>query len=135
MKVQELRIGNLVYDNNNEVITVDALDEGGVNPYHPTDDLHVGSVEYDEVKPIPLTEEWLLDFGFCKNKNNDYWLGWITGYLELIPSKGFFYPQLVSIPELSNENEQRVPFRRIEFVHDLQNVIFALTGEELKLKP
>lgn len=58
MKVTELRIGNLVYPDASypEPITVCAKD------FEDTTYL----------KPIPLTEEWLLKFGF--KKINSTWL-------------------------------------------------------------
>jgi len=56
MKASELRIGNWVnYDGRNCTIQ------------EPTD-----LVDADEFEPIPLTEEWLLNFGFEKEEHLDY---------------------------------------------------------------
>jgi hypothetical protein len=70
-------------------------------------------------QPIPLTEEWLLRFGFEKDNElnfvkfsfkvhfwsscNSYMYGWIGGNIEL------------------------------KYVHQLQNLYFSLTGKELTI--
>jgi hypothetical protein len=71
--------------------------------------------------PIPLTEEWLLRFGFIDDYSTDSSVRlighrkgdfWITQRLKLITS------DIVSVD--------------VKHVHSLQNLYFALTGEELK---
>ena len=77
-------------------------------------------------QPIPLTEEWLLKFGFKKVK------GWgtyefyslHTGYLEFQFDKDGL--------GISIEN-QNLMLSHIKYVHQLQNLYFALTGEELTI--
>jgi len=82
-------------------------------------------------KPIPLTEEWLLKFGFTRQTapNN-------------LPCSDFgrfriYWPsnsKNASLHFRPNETEW-FPFiiNKIEYVHQLQNLYFALTGEELTL--
>ena len=73
--------------------------------------------------PIPLTEEWLVKLGFERNDEcleleiNDISLVWI-GYITL----NFNGTYII----LNNE---------IIYLHQLQNLYFALTGEELTLTP
>ena len=75
-------------------------------------------------EPIPLTEEWLLKFGF--NKTNE--------------SKDVEWYKLNNF-EVSTYNEgevvyfvyQHLVLRHIMNVHQLQNLYFALTGTELTL--
>jgi hypothetical protein len=77
-------------------------------------------------EPIPLTEEWLLKFGFK-------WKGLIAKgrYLTLFTpcGKAIVYKEShfiftgVTIEVQTN------------YLHQLQNLYFALTGEELILKP
>lgn len=71
-----------------------------------------------DLSPIPLTEEWLVKFGFEETEHGfrkfsftvDKWAesqlmyGWIGGNIEL------------------------------KHVHHLQNVFFCLVGEELEIK-
>lgn len=108
MKAEELRIGNF-YDHN-----------GFVNEVHPNTIEEVWISERSWVKPIPLTEEWLIKFGF---KN-----GVLPGY-EKFPidrvggnSKSFCFG--------SGDI-----YKTLKYVHELQNIWFAVFNEELTLKP
>jgi len=80
-------------------------------------------VELKYFSPIPLTEEWLLKFGFKNYERLRFSLG---GTL-IVDLEDF----TVGINEcdvfwfLSND---------IMYVHQLQNLYFALTGEELVFK-
>ncbi len=76
-----------------------------------------------DLEPIPLTEEWLVKFGF---EHVGYWY-----------SKDWFMNGLnISIKHQSatiGDREENV----IEYpkhVHSLQNLYFALTGEELTIQ-
>jgi hypothetical protein len=69
-------------------------------------------------KPIPLTEEWLLRFGFEKKYKN-YEMGDFM-FFKGSCSRISYKLSLIGI--------------NIKHVHQLQNLYFALTGEELKLK-
>ena len=105
MKANELRIGNYVKD-----------------PYNKT--IKLVSIEKDAsmLRPISLTEEWLLKFGFNKNILTTSIRFWITDF---------------NIREFNKSKKIQVSYRNsiynhIEYVHQLQNLYFALTGEELK---
>lgn len=75
---------------------------------------------------IPLTEEWLVNFGFDKILDEDrpYFL--------------IFKKPRMTIYFSTNEKWHHVFFEgvpvAIEYVHQLQNLYFALTSEELQLK-
>lgn len=76
------------------------------------------SGSYDiECEPIPLTEEWLLKFGFEPLGSSRFDFKIFTYYLY----DGSFYNQSSRLST-------------IKYVHQLQNLYFALTGEELKIK-
>ena len=123
MKVNELRIGNLI-----EYRIQDDLDDRKdwweVSKIDATDLCILESnIDYD-FRPIPLTEEWLLKFGFEKQHNEDDFDYWFKkGFCDDIfweHSEGFCH-------NLNYGGE-------IKYVHQLQNLYFALTGEELVLK-
>ena len=83
----------------------------------------------DELEPIPLTEEWLIKFGFKQ------WVefGHKTGTFDLMPLCGVSYDivtKKVLILEKGNPNSHWIE-RKIEYVHELQNLYFALRGQEL----
>ena len=105
MKANELRIGNW-YDHNGipTQVTPNTIEE-------------VWEAERIWCKAIPLTEEWLLKFWFISNPYEDrYEKGSI--HIECLKTKGETY--------LWIEN-----MAHIKYVHQLQNLYFALTGEEL----
>jgi len=80
--------------------------------------------EMKDFKPIPLTEEWLLKFGFKKFENYE------------IYNKGDFQCDKTQ-PE---QEEEGYWFFiegyavNIKYVHQLQNLYFVLCGEELIIK-
>jgi hypothetical protein len=117
IEARELRIGNYTY---------------------PFDDIHLVSdktIFRDSIKvcykdfentnniqPIPLTEEWLLRLGFEREESR-FGSHFYTNDFSLYTSKEgslcFCYDNYL---------------KHIHYVHQLQNIAFALTGEELELK-
>lgn len=75
--------------------------------------------------PIPLTEEWLIKFGF--NENGCILLGIDTSFHLL---------QITSNLDVNvyDINDNFVCLKSIKYVHELQNLYFALTESELKIK-
>lgn len=119
MKASELRLPNLIIDRHKEVVEVrltrilhDYYDEEYMN---------------DHFSPIPLTEEWLLKFGFRKiDAYNCYILNGLLRY-NVDNNKWF-----IETPDGPFESYWvEVP---LTYVHQLQNLYFALTGEELTVK-
>jgi hypothetical protein len=106
IKANELRLGNLVYPDMSypEPIKVCAKDF--------EDTLHLN--------PIPLTEEWLLKFGFVEIDTFDDHCYYLQK-CDLGLDRSFQPYGIGFITELKH-------------VHQLQNLYFALTGEELKIE-
>jgi len=122
MKAEELRIGNLIIADGEEtqVYALYEYDERGINGVG--EHYEAGQYTYPVCEPIPLTEEWLLRFGFAKN------------YGEF--TKG----NLMLDCEYTDKGEYVVKYGKayieadIKYVHHLQNLYFALTGDELTIK-
>ena len=79
--------------------------------------------------PIPLTEEWLLRFGFLKRKTLSHPYFFIEIDDHVIMDIGL--SGTVTI-EAYDGHEIFIP-ADIKFVHQLQNLYFALTGKELTI--
>jgi hypothetical protein len=83
-------------------------------------------------KPIPLTEEWLLKFGFEENRiiiGESLWLE-LDFNSPTYPHYNIFVKQLntdLMIDSVLMDIE-------LKHVHSLQNLYFALTNEELIIK-
>jgi hypothetical protein len=126
MKATELRIGNFV-EFENEVFRMHIISES--YPVLDTDLFGAYVVEWDKLYPIPLTEEWLADFGFIdkyKSCNNDWSI------------YGFTINQQSDEDDDGNKIPQEQIFYYqyqydIKYVHQLQNLYFALTGKELTI--
>ena len=66
MKANELRLGSIISDKGliSTVITIDELGCTTINNGDFSSEVYQTYLEY---KPIPLTEEWLIKFGFLEN--------------------------------------------------------------------
>lgn len=134
MRASELRIGNLIsYAGQHVIILGIHRSSEFMVPVHYielgyyTDSIGFQRKETDEeVRPIPLTEEWLIKFGFNKTDGDTY-------EKDLHPTWGKIE---ISIQDISfsisrYDSDSDVPGDALQHVHRLQNLIFALTGEEL----
>jgi hypothetical protein len=145
METNELRIGNYVYyehtthvvsgvhgnivyswwvKDGKPVIEYEAKDSSGTQVENPYMDV------VSQYEPIPLTEEWLEKLGLTKSTlDNDFepnepkWYSWI---------KGAFNLEIQENSEIWFEVYSH--YIHVKWVHQLQNLYFALTGEELTLK-
>lgn len=119
MKASELRIGNLtIIDSENENKRIHSVvwnDLGFENTF---------------LDPIQLTEEWLFKFGFEIEKANYR--------VYDIEARGKFFSVNKRINKDSFEISfytyyEDVVFENFLYVHQLQNLYFALTGQELEV--
>ena len=132
MKAQELRIGN--YVNTSERSgniyqicrqgIVRTINNGSCNITPNGCSSPVVTVKLKNIEPIPLTEEWLMKFGFRTHDHHDYFIDIspasdFRAWLSVFQGNGFFYIDAFDI--------------KFKYVHQLQNLFFALTGEELTI--
>jgi hypothetical protein len=80
----------------------------------------------EEYEPIPITEEWLIKFGFEKRKDWDDGL-WFDIDSSLLFSLHYYRY------ELKLRSAQDNLLLNIKSIHQLQNFIYILTGEELTI--
>jgi hypothetical protein len=133
MKASELRIGNLIYNSyTKDIFSV-----------YPMFIVQFSKTEDTNIKPIQLTEEWLLKFGFikypdCRDTFQQVYYDSYQFEIDRFTIISFSIQQ-------GNKNLIKCNFDRgyrsddgkknyyIKHVHQLQNLYFALTNEELKL--
>lgn len=120
MEANELRIGNLLsYEESTEIVI-------GINNSPWMDGKKHDWIETENFEgelltlfePIPLTEDWLIRFGF-KHVDSKLQPSYQMDLVWIWPTNG----------KLLDNND-----REVKSVHQLQNLYFALTGTELTLK-
>jgi hypothetical protein len=72
MKSKDLRLGNYINDYNDNTLEVIGLQGELIYSIYP-EQIHLKNPTTNplEIKPIPLTEDWLLKFGFDKKIYSD----------------------------------------------------------------
>ena len=118
MKISDVRVGNLVY-----------MDRVSTFPpaFISVEPIILSEIRLQDFEPvclfapISITEEWLTKFGFKTFSDNkgDYWS--FEGLKLWNDGKSFYH--------INSEL-----LFHIDYIHQLQNIFFCLTGEELKLK-
>ena len=144
MDARELRIGNYIQYFGNV-----AQVEGIVNESNGFGlQLNGGdfaSINSNSLEPIPLTEEWLLKFGFTsEGEGCEAWLDlkneiennkvqlrtWINfECFQEYNGTAFFM-----LENYEGDDYTTIIPRKFKYVHQLQNLYFALTREELTIK-
>jgi hypothetical protein len=139
MKASDFRIGNLI---NHEKFGICQV----ITIYQNTYDASLDGERKlcfatKETQPIPLTEEWLLKFGFefinyhtdIDEENPDFIY---NEYRKKLEGVGYTY-DIVSSPYAVYQFQidfkwcEKGVAADLKYVHQLQNLYHALTGEEL----
>jgi hypothetical protein len=120
MKAEELRIGNAVKpihpQYNEKYIETESITYNAINVYFR-------EYSIDEIEPIPLTEEWLKKFGFqITYKQYLQPPNWLNALRTFRIKFNTHY----CIVKGLNGTEYK-------YVHELQNLHFVLTGNEIEL--
>lgn len=113
MNASELRIGNFVE------LTCEGHEDEPDLVIWGIEDYEYYDYRMNDINPIPITEDLLVKCGFVKDGEGDYCKGdfcfrWQFNALTLLLDTGYIKPPLMHI-------------------HQLQNLYFALTGEELTI--
>lgn len=126
IKASELRIGNLLEFSNGiepaKIVMVGRRFFSSAAIEKEDGDFNVTPY----YRGIPLTEEWLIRFGF-KKKEEEYGMHYEHKFCwAYLFGDGFEIEMIVTGGRFNL-------FKTFQYVHQLQNVIFALTGKELIL--
>ena len=133
MNVIELRIGNYVsyYNIWHEIVGIDK--DRVLIEYHngETDYYHI-----DYIEPIELTEDILTKIGFKKGYNEIYSMELCTdcydyyiSYQNVKDNKHSFVAS-----GYNNELKRQIRLDNIQYLHELQNIFFSFTNQELEIK-
>ena len=149
MEANEIRIGNYVnlYDDFNAQVT-GMTNTGDVwcveNPKNKECAWVISKIE-----PIPLTEEWLLNFGFDNWGLGTQWINQFESYVRYVLHNvldgtsnfelHYVHSTYGDMPHnqyiISCDEDDRLNWgEEIIHVHQLQNLYHALTGNELTTK-
>jgi len=137
---KDLKIGNFVFDSDREnpyYYTVEKIQSKEYSESAEEEQNEIigrieGSIDgfYDIIpSPIPLTEEWLIMFGFENIQRGLFKLDVLNyGRINVHTTKSSV------LVELGTYSHNLFGDTKIKYVHQLQNLYKALTNEELELK-
>lgn len=133
MKIEELRIGNLITD---VWAAGQPFPVSMISNTYPVVKYGIDlSSNIDNVVGIPLTEEWLLNFGASKANYNTFGIKFSKYSLHTLYVTITKSDNIATIGDSFTGKEHLCVFTMplVNYVHQLQNLYFALTGEELIL--
>lgn len=111
----ELRIGNWVMYSSKIQVNENKIRECVDHP--------------DRFVPITITEEWLQRFGF--EKDEEYDEGGLVDYRWILMNGSLEFVSFWNSEEITGVNQPQTGVD-VEYVHQIQNLYFALTGQELQ---
>ncbi len=131
IRAQELRIGNFVMVNG-EIEEIFGICED--YPFLKTAKYGACVIEYRDLDPITLTEDLLIKLGFVRNQ-----IKTISEVIDISENDKHLEFEITEVGLdlwISSDKIDEAlyfPINHIKFVHQLQNLFFALTQQELKL--
>ena len=146
MRVEELRIGNWIESDRWQIVRICGFapfcnstrcdeQEGCMALFHESINGELYPVTYEcEVEnctPIPLTEEILLKCGFeTESKYDDFKLNGVN--IQSCSMRCKTLERFSFYLKLGDENDELN--NKIDYLHELQNLYYALTKKELDIK-
>ena len=134
--VNDFRIGNLVLDEDGEFCKIEQLSSENMECFQQVSNIEnkscISTKYPSNIYAIELTEEWLLKAGFKYKKYHPTTIGSADVF-----GSGLYVSQMInngfSLVFQTDKKSFYFEFsdRYIKYVHELQNIYFALTGVEL----
>lgn len=125
IQANELMIGNYLFKHGEvvKIVEIGIKHKGDTNYYLRSENDNCG-YWIDQFKPIPLTEEWLLKFGF-EQKDHLFRLHLVNSiYIEYNSESNLYYFDIYM-------NTCRV---ELQYLHELQNIYQSITFKELNIE-
>ena len=126
INIHDLRLGNFIFGVSDRMETITGLrntSEGNLITSHPGILLKAsfeGSIK--DYSGILITEKWFEAFQFQTDSicfwKETFEIGWFKNGFYYLPSRNLAYRSL----------------KKLVYVHELQNLYFIITGEELQVK-
>lgn len=121
MKPQELRLGNFVkYGQNGFPMFVTAIGKDWLYLDFDGNESDIYECDTEDVFPIPITPQWLIDNGFTAGavltKKN----------VQITPITLDYWKVIVNCHNYKTELR-----KDIKYIHELQNMYYQATGKEL----
>lgn len=134
LKINDLRIGNLLNYEQTTHVVVGLLPERGSDGFIRTrwhrDPADLYQAPTSHHTGIPLSEEWLERMGFTNDSYSNFRKN-IDEFLWLeISYEDYACTKLIEHPDLSDFGLKL----KCKYVHQLQNLYFSISGEELTIK-
>ena len=121
MTAPELRVGNIV-EYKSKALFVESINKDGINLIGSDDFFIYPVYEFGELHPIKISKQWLLSFGF-RGYDGHYFQ--INDIIEIYMDR-FTFEMWIGV----NSN---FSIHHVKYIHELQNLYYALTGKELVL--
>jgi len=119
INAKDLRIGNLVFADlyDETPILVESICSKNQDIFNST----TGEIPLTSIKGIPITEQLLLEFGFVKHSTNPFWFR----------NKQLCVSLAYAVELISWDMQIFKIDTTVKYAHQLQNLYFALTNQEL----
>lgn len=142
IQANQLRIGNWVYRcfYPNDLFQIRSISEDRVHSINTVEvdtnsnTIYSSDCSLSDLNPIPLTEEWLLKFGFIKDEDELFNITTFGVEGFSINTYTNWHNEEPEVPHYWLRHYQSGTTPKLHFVHQLQNLYFALTGLELFLQ-
>jgi len=118
MEAKELRLGNLILSKG-LICEVEKVEHDGIVAQFKHTDIEMDNTR--GIEGIPLTKEWLIKFGFVDDEL----------HLDMNKETGCIDTIYFNDGKIGTSSSEYYGLHKIQYVHELQNLYFALTGKEL----
>lgn len=129
MEVKELMINNLLQSELG-IVRVESILGSRLRVHcNLVNEEYFADYFIEDLKPIQLTEEWLVKMGFGYSVSEASYSIFFDDYNGVLRIK----PIGTELNVWMKRNNRTIRLVEVNYVHQLQNLYFALTGEELTI--